>query len=411
MTKFLGKLIDIDTAIEKAVSTINDLGLDVVETSIWESVGRVSAEDVEATVDQPRYDRSAVDGYCVKAEDTYGSTPNNPAKLVVKGSMKPGDPPDKYSIGYGEAVEVSTGTPIPPGCDAVVMAEDVGHVDKYIEIYRPVPRYANISRRGEDYRVGETIVSRNKLLKPWDLAIIASSGYDKIRVYEKIRVGLICSGSEIVEPGQLLGVGQIYNSTGVLVKNYLDMISFIETHYYGVYPDQENVLEEALSKALEENHVVITCGGAGVSGVDVVRDIVGEKGVYVFRGVAMRPGRPTSLAVIDGKPVFMLSGYPVAAWTGLEALFKPIIYRLMGLDQPVNPSVEAFLVKRVPNTIGYRSYIRVRLWREDGRYFVEPYMLKGSGILSSLTRSNAYIVIHEDLEGYEAGDKVVAYLL
>ena len=410
MPRFLGELISVDKAIEKALSSI-ELRLDTIETSVWDAMGLLLAEDIRATHDQPPFDRSAVDGYAVKSEDTIGASQLNPAQLRIKGLMRPGDKPSKYTVGYGEAVEVSTGAPLPVGADAVVMYEDTSRVGEYVEIYRPVAPYDNVSKRGEDYRAGEILVSRNTLLKPWDLAIIASNGFDKVKVYEKIRIGIICTGGEVVEPGGEAGEGEVYNSTGVLVKNYLDQMSFVETKYYGVIGDDPGLVRDFLEHAIRENHMVITCGGAGVSDVDVVKDTIESIGEYIFRGVALRPGRPTSLAVVNGKPVFMLSGYPVAAWTGLEALVKPLLYKWLGLNEPPKPVVKARVKKRVPNVIGYRSYIRVRLWFENGEYVVEPYMLRGSGVLSSLVKSNAYIVIPEDMEGFQEGDIVDAILL
>ena len=125
----------------------------------------------------------------------------------------------------------------------------------------------------------------------------------------------------------------------------------------------------------------------------------------------MRPGRPTSLGVVNGKPVLMLSGYPVAAWTGLEAIFYPAIHRILGLEPPLKPAIKARLKTPLPNTVGYRSYIRVRVWREDGELLAEPYMLKGSGVLSSLVKSNGYIIIPEDVEGLEPGEEVTVYMI
>ena len=405
LSRFLEKLISVDEAVVKAVDSIV-LRLERVEVSVWNALGLILAEDVVARFDQPPFNRSAVDGYAVKSSDTFGASQLNPVRLRLIGTMATGDTPDKYVLGYGEAVEVSTGAPLPEGADAVVMVEDTNRFGEYVEVYKPVAPYENVSKKGEDYRRGEVIVSRNKILAPWDLAIIASNGYDKVVVYEKLRVGIMCTGNEVVEPGFKAGSGEVYNSTGVLVKNYLAQHSFIEPRYYGVFSDDYSVVRDALEKIIAENHVAITCGGAGVSDVDVVRDVIGDLGEYVFRGVAMRPGRPTSLALVEGKPVFMLSGYPVAAWTGLEALVTPILYRVLGLQPPVKPVVKARLKRRVPNVIGYRSYIRVRVWVENGEYMAEPYMLRGSGVLSSLVKSNGYIVIPENTEGYQEGDLV-----
>ncbi len=410
MPKLLGELVSVDEAVSRAVEKI-EIKLNTVEENVWEASGLVLAEDFVARIDQPRFDRSAVDGYAVRSADVLGASPLNPVVLGVKGVMKPGDDPGKYSIGEGEAVEIYTGAPLPRGADAVVMYEDTNRMGEYVEIYKSVSRYANVSRRGEDFRKGELLIKAPTLLRPWHLAVMSANGVDRVKVYERLRVGVIVTGDEIVEPGHPLSRGEIYNSTGVLVYNYLSEISFIEPRYYGVFPDNREVLEKILSKALRENHVVVTTGGSSVSEEDVIRDIIDEKGEWIVRGVAMRPGRPTSIAIVEDKPVFMLSGFPVAAWTGLEALFTPIIHKALGLNPPTRPVVRARLERRLPNTVGYRSYIRVKLACRQNECSAEPYMLKGSGILSSLVKSNGYIVIPEHLEGYEEGEIVEVHIL
>ncbi|ABN70656.1 molybdenum cofactor synthesis domain [Staphylothermus marinus F1] len=408
MVKFLGSLISVDEAVEKATKAFKDLiELRVVEKTVWDALYYVSSEDVVALIDQPRYDRSAVDGYAVISSDTTGASPTNPAILRVKGYMSPSSTPDEYIVKNGEAVELTTGSPLPLGADAVVMYEDTYRVGDEVEIYKSVPSGANVAKKGEDYKKGEVLVKKNTLLKPWHLSIIASTGINTVKVFEKMRIGIIASGSELVEPGYKLDKGQIYNSTSVLVKNYIETLGFTTSKYYGVFPDEKEALKEALFKALRENHLVITTGGTGVSDEDVIRDIVDEYGEWVFRGVAMRPGRPTSAAIINDKPVFLLSGYPVAAWTGLEAIVSPTLYNILDLEKPVKPVIQGVLARRVPNTVGYRSYIRVTIRiSSDNKVIVEPYMLKGSGVLSSLVKTNGYIILYENVEGYEKGSIV-----
>lgn len=402
MVKYLGKLINVDEAIEKTVKAINRIDLRVVEKDVFNSLGYILAEDVYASTDQPPFDRSAVDGYAVISTDTYGASYTNPVKLKIVGIMEPGDDPSKVCVKRGEAVYVSTGSPLPLNSDAVVMHEDAEAVDNYVYVYKPVPKYGNVSKKGEDYRAGELLVGKNTVLKPWDLGFIASNGIRYVKVFEKIRIGILCVGDEIAEPGEEISGGRLYNSTGVLVKNYLDAISFVESKYYGVVEDDKDKIFSVLEEMARENHVMVTTGGTGVSDNDVLRDVVDENGVFIFRGVAMRPGRPTSFALMFGKPLLMLSGYPVGAWTGLEALFTPILYRVLGLKLPTKPLVRAKLMRKVPNRVGYRSYIRVKLVEKNGEIIAEPLMLKGSGVLSSLVRSDGYIIVPENVEGFES---------
>jgi molybdopterin molybdotransferase len=410
MPKLLGKLTTIDEAVRKASETIR-INLNVEEAPVQECLGRIIHGDFKARLDQPRFDRAAVDGYAVRSIDVVGASPFNPVTLRVKGLLLPGDTPEGRRIGPGEAYEVHTGAPLPEGADAVVMYEDTRGGEGIVEVYRPVPAYGNVSRRGEDYTVGRILVKDKTILKPWHIAAITGNGVSRINVYEKLNVGLVVTGSEVVEPGLPLKAGSLYNSTGYLVKTYIESMGFTRVNYYGVYPDVKEAIREAVFKAADENHIVVTTGGTSVSSGDLVRDIVEEDGEWIVRGVAMRPGRPTSIALLKGKPLFLLSGYPVAAWTGLEALFKPIIYRVLNVEPLPVPSIKARLKVKVPNAVGYRSYIRVKVWRENGEYVTQPFMLKGSGILSSLLDSNGYMVIPENVEGYEEGDEVTVYLI
>ena len=410
--KYLGKLISVDEAV-KLVLEKTRLELSTKLIDIYSALNHILAEDIYAEYDAPAYDRSAVDGYAVRSIDTVGASPLNPAILRVKGIIRPGDDPEKYFVGENEAVEITTGAPLPLGADAVVMYEDTHRTDDIVEVYKAVPMYANVSRKGEDYKKNELLVKNNTLLTDRFLAIIASTGIRKVRVYEKIKIGLITTGNELVEPGHKLKPGKIYNSTSVLVKTYLEKHApFTLIKYYGIYPDNYRVLTEVLSKAINENHIVITTGGTGVSSEDVIRDVIENNGEWIFRGVALRPGRPTSAALVSNKPIFMLSGFPVAAWTALESIVLKTLYLLHGLNPPSRCSVKARLTRRVPNTVGYRTYIRVSIREDKDRGLIaEPYMLKGSGILSSLTKSNGYIVLRENVEGYEEDDIIDVYLL
>ncbi|MEM0380227.1 MAG: molybdopterin molybdotransferase MoeA [Desulfurococcaceae archaeon] len=409
-TGFYSSLINVDRAIELATSFIRELDIGVEKINVWSGLNRIIAEDIYAERDQPCCLKSYVDGYAVKASDIQGASFSNPVRLFVKGLLKPGENPSKYVLKNGEAVEVYTGSPLPIGSDTVVMYEDVVRDGDYIDVFKTLSVYSNVAQIGEDYRKGDLLVSRRTVLKPQHLAIIASSGLFEISVYEKIRIGLICTGSEVLDkPVNHIDYG-VYNSTCILVKNMVEQLGFTEIKYYGTIPDETSIIDKTLSKALSENHVLITCGGAGFSENDVLSRIVDRKGFYVFRGVALRPGKPTSLAILNNKPVFLLSGFPVAAWCGLEAIVIPVIHKLMGVEPPFKPCFKTILKRNVPNVIGYRSYVRVKIYRVKDELYSEPYGLRGSGVLSSLVKTNGFIIIPEDCEGYSEGSIVDTYL-
>ncbi len=409
MARFWGRLWRLRDALATASKSVR-LELGFEEVSIDDCLGRVIAEDIVAPCDIPYWDTSVVDGYAVKASDIVSASPSSPIQLRVKGVLEPSDPPDKFGVlESGWAIEVYTGSPLPVGADTVVMYEDVVVGDGYIEVTRSLPRWANVSRRGEDVRGGDIVVKENTLLNQFHVTVLAILGYSRVRVYERIRVGLLSVGDELVPVGSKLEKGRKYASTEYLLLSMLSRIGFVEPRYYGVVGDDIDALADRIEAMARENHVLVTIGGTSVSRRDVVPDYVEENGEWIIRGIALRPGRTTSLAVVHGRPLFLLSGHVVAAWVGYKAFLEPLLHRWIGLEPPRPCSVKATLKRRIANPVGYRSFVRTRVWRENGRYYAEPYMVSGSNIVSSLLYTQGYIVVPEDLEGYEVGDEVDVY--
>ncbi len=411
MPRYWGRLTRLDEALEKGVKEVK-LQVEVIREPVWRVCGLINAEDIYAPMDLPPYNNSAVDGYAVRAEDTYGVSPTNPIRLRVKGLLKAGDPPDLYGrIDYGEAIEVYTGAPLPPGANAVVMYEDTRRIGNEIEVFHPVPMYANVNRAGDDVRRDELVLGGGIQINPYHIAMLVSLGIREVSVYRPLRIGILSIGDELIDLDRDLGPGKRYSSTDVLVEKYLEEIGFVEPRRYGIVPDDLDELATVLDKMLSRSDIVVTVGGTSVSEKDLVPEYVERHGRWVVHGIALRPGRTNGLAVINGKPLFALSGNPVAAWVGLEALVKPLLYRWLGSYPPLDPYVLAVLRNRVVNQVGYRSYVRVSLEFSSGKLYAVPYMVKGSSIVSSLARTHGYIVVPEDHEGYEAGETVKVYLL
>ncbi|AFK51679.1 molybdenum cofactor synthesis domain protein [Thermogladius calderae 1633] len=403
--KGIKELVSIHEAVSRLARVLAKIELDVEEVDVAEAYGRVLAGDVVALVDHPGFDRSAVDGYAVVSSDTYSASVFNPAELELV---------DAPVIGPGKARPISTGAPLPSGADAVVMEEDVKRVGGKILVYKPVAQGSNVSRRAEDFARGEVLVRAGTVLDFRKIPIIYASGYSTVRVFRRLRVGVVTVGSEVVEPGPGtagLEGGRVFNSTGYVVLSYLRRLPFIEARYYGVIPDDLHLLADFVTRALALNDIVITTGGTGPSEGDLVYDLVERGGAWVFRGVAMRPGRPTSASVVDGKPVLHLSGFPLAAWVGLEGVFKAALVEAFGLKGLGNLIVYAKLTRRLPNQAGYTTFVRSTLTAGVGGLpLVEPFMLRGSGLLRSLAETNSYIRLEEGSEGFEEGEVVPVYL-
>ncbi len=387
----------------------------MIKVHIGEALGRYLAEDIIAPFNLPPHNRSVVDGYAVRSKDTFGASPSNPVILKVKGFVRVGENLG-LEVGEGEAVELSTGAPMPKGADSVVMYEKARRVGDFIEVLEPVPPMANVSRVGEDVREGERILARGVRLAPWDIAVLASLGYKSVRVYN-VNVALISTGSELVELENVedargaLESGLVINSNRYSMEGLLRDNGF-NPHYLGIVPDDFEAIRNVIIKALESYDAVITMGGASVGKPDyTVKAVKSLNPDYLAHGILMRPGRANSLAVVGGKPVFMLSGFPVASIVGFEAIAKPLLLRMVGGVEEPKPLVKGVLTRRVNTPINVRSYVRVKVYRRNGEVYVEPLALTGSGILSTLVRGNGILIVPENREGYDEGDVVEVILL
>ncbi|WP_448577337.1 molybdopterin molybdotransferase MoeA [Thermosphaera sp.] len=403
--KILKGLIEVDEAVAAFAKVLSKINLQKESVRIEEALGRIVASDVKAEFDFPDQDRSAVDGYAVLAEDTYYASQYNPVELKIVNNRE-GD----LCVERGVAFEVFTGNPIPCGANSVVMKEDTVRDNDKILVLKPVPVGGNISRKGEDYTKGSVLVGKGTVVNPFHIAIMASNGLKMVEVFEKLKIGIISTGNEIVSPGLAREHGEYYDSTGTLIHQLLIQDGFYRVTYYGIFPDDVKALTEALEEATLENDIVITIGGTGVSESDVVIDAAEKIGEQVFRGVKMRPGRPTSSSLVNGKPVLHLSGYPVAAWTGYEVILRRAVAKAFNLVNYKRHVAFARLSRRLPNQAGYQTYIRVQLKTGEGELTAEPYMLRGSGVLSSLVFSHGYVEIPSNIEGFEKGDIVKVFL-
>jgi molybdopterin molybdotransferase len=371
--------------------------------SVWSALNRVLAEDIDAEEDLPRFDRSAVDGYAVKAEDTFGASQFKPKtlKLTNAGELK-----------SGEAKQVWTGNPLPKGSDAVLMLENVKLVgDSQIEVWTAVTPGENVSRRGEDIAKGEVAVKAGTRLKPHHLALISALGKSEVKVFEKPKVAILATGNELVEVGEKPREDQIYETNRVLLASLCHELG-AEPLDLRIAKDDAEEISEKLKHGLEEADAVITTGGTSVGASDLVPTAInklGEPGVLVH-GIAMRPAMPTALAIVNDKPIIVLSGNPVAAFFGFEVFAKPLILKMLGIKNEPRPVVTARLTRRTSTALGRKTFVRVRVFQQNGEFFAEPISARGSGIISTLTKANGYIVVPENHEGLEEGETVQVHL-
>ncbi|HTY76158.1 MAG TPA: gephyrin-like molybdotransferase Glp [Candidatus Nanoarchaeia archaeon] len=377
-----------------------------VSIPLEDGFNRILAEDAVAQEDLPRFDRSAVDGYAVRAEDTSGASQQKPLLFRLTEGEEFTD------TSHREAKQVWTGNPLPKGANAVVMVENTKKVESKIEVWTQAAPHDNVSRKAEDIKKGEVAVQGGTRLKPYHLALLSALGNNEVKVVEKPKIAILATGNELAKVGEERNEKQIYESNRVMINA---MVSELDADPLdlGLAKDNVDEIAEAIELGLKIADVVITTGGTSVGGLDLVPDAVNKLGKpgIVIHGVALRPAMPTALAALEGKPVLVLSGNPVAAITGFEVFARPLICKLMGLKKEENrPTVKAKMTRKIATALGRKNFVRVKVIQKNEEYTAEPISAKGSGNLSTMTKANGYVIVPENREGLAEGEAVVVHL-
>jgi molybdenum cofactor synthesis domain-containing protein len=374
-----------------------------IAVSLQEAYGRILAVDILAKDDLPRFDKSAVDGYALKAEDTLGASQFKPAAFQLTQAEQVTDK---------QAKQVWTGNPIPKGANAVVMLENTKTRDGGLEVWSQLAPGDNVSKKGEDIKKGEKPVKAGTRLNPYHIALAAALGYSQVKVYDKPKIAILATGNELAELGTQPVGNQIYDSNKIMLSVMCQELG-VQTLDLGIAKDNLDEISEKIRLGLETCDAVITTGGTSVGGLDLVPDAVnklGKLGVIVH-GVALRPGMPTALAVLDGKPILILSGNPVAAIVGFEVFGRIVVCRMLGLSkEEPRPVLKAVLARKVASALGRKTYVRVRVFERDGEFFAEPVSAKGSGAISTMTMSNGFVIVPENREGLAEGETVTVHM-
>ena len=396
------KLTNVDEALSIFFKALKPKRLSIERVSLDNARGRVTAENIVAPMDLPLFDRSAVDGYAVRAEDTFDASQFKPRTLKLI---------QKNSIDRDQAKQVWTGNPLPKGADAVIMLEYTIAVKGGIQIIAAVTPSENVSKKGEDIKRGEVAVKSGTRLQPHHVGFLAALGMTHIDVVQKTKVAFLSTGNELVELRKKPPPNKIVNSNRFVISGLCRELG-AEPLYLGIARDKEEEISAKILEGLGKADVVITTGGTSVGIADLVPIVVNKLGKpgIVVHGVGLRPGMPTALGILRGKPVFVLSGYPIAAIVGFEVFVRPTILKMLGIERKSRPVVKAQLAKRVVGALGRRVYLRVKTFEKSGEFYVEPVRTKGSGLYSSMTKANGYVIIPEDREGFEEGEIVTVHL-
>ncbi|CAB3287188.1 Molybdenum cofactor synthesis domain protein [Methanocaldococcus lauensis] len=395
--KLIKKLMPLNNA-EKIVfnnlSEYIEKNKKIKKANLIESLNRVLCEDIISPIDLPYFNRAAMDGYAVIAEDTFGASETNPIILNLVNNDE---------IFSGEAKKIFTGEKLPKNADAVVMKEFCNEVKDFVEIYKSVYPNENVSKVGEDVKKGEIVLKKGTIINPYHLNLLASLGIKKVNVYD-LKFGIIPTGDELVSLEDVENIeedikklnGKVINSNVYMLYGLVKNLGF-NGKIYDIVEDNKDSLKNTIKLALKENDILLITGGTSISERDITVETVKELGNILIHGVNIRPGKPFGLGVVNNKLIFMLSGYPVASAVQFELFIQRFFTKRKKIIMP--------LKRNIASELGRVDFVRVKINK-----YVDPIRITGSGVISSLTKSDGYILIPENVEGYEKGEFVEVYL-
>lgn len=401
------KLLTFDEAQKVIASNFKPSDIGEEEAVLLEAYSRVLSENIVSTLDIPPFSRSTVDGYAVKAEDTFGADENQPVTLKLSGTVNIGEQP-KVVIAKGEAAEIVTGAPIPDGADAIVMVEDTEQENCDLKVFSAVTVNENIMKKGSDIKKDSVVLRKGQLLGSSEIGVIAAMGLTKVKVQRIPIVAVLSTGGEVTEPGKPLPAGKIYDINAYSLSTAV-IESGAKPVYFGVIPDDKAALSKALQSALASADLVLTSGGVSVGPRDYTPQIVdslGKPGIIVY-GIAVKPGKPTTVGFIGEKPVFSLPGHPTSALLIFYLLARPLIQQLAGRPVVDLKKVKAVAGSRMFSAKGRRTFVMVKLeFDKNCRLIAEPVETGASGAITTLAKSDGFVEIPEDMQFVDVDQEV-----
>ncbi len=399
--KPFGALLPFEEAkriIDENITPVTGVG----KISIDEAGGRVLAGDVVATLSSPPFDRAAMDGYAVRARDTFGAGQRRPRVLNVVGEVHAGETPQQR-VNTGECVQIATGAMMPRGAGAVVMVEDTEAEKGRVKVFKSVSPGANVGRKGEDIKKGDLVLSRGLVLDAGKVGVLASQGTRKVSVYEKPRVAILPTGEEVVEVGKRLKPGQVYDINSHTIASVVKENGGIPLRV-GIAGDDIAKLKSAITEALKSDLIVLS-GGSSVGERDLLVDVLEEMGKILFHGIQVKPGKPTIFALVEGKPLLGMPGYPTSCLINTYLFLLPAVRKMAHLPPQRGRNLEARLGRRVPGSVGRKQFLTVKL---EGNEAVPVF--KESGAITSVAEADGYIEIAENIDLLEKGELVTVTL-
>ncbi|MDK6029087.1 molybdopterin biosynthesis protein [Ignisphaera sp. 4213-co] len=400
--KLFHTLLSVEEVLSKLEQLIKPLGIETVD--ILNAYNRVIAEDIYAPMDYPPFDRSEVDGYAVSIKSVEGVDELHSVELKVIGKVSIGENPS-LEVSEGVAVAIDTGAVIPRGADGVVMEEFIDKINDKVVVFRGIAPGENISYAGSDIARDEIILYKGSRLTHLEIGVLAALGIKHVKVYKKPRAVVLSIGNELKMPGDKLDVGRIYDSNGYAITTYLKSLG-IEADYYGILPDDENIVYNAISTLLSKYDIVITSGGTSAGEEDVTYRVFEKIGNIIVHGIRVKPGKPTVIAVTEnGKILFGLPGFPFSALSIAITILKFVIDKLEGHEYTKSSTIKALTTFKIRKDIGRKWYIPVVLSNVAGRKYA-IMLASSSGSVSSLLKADGIAILEENRDYIDEGEEI-----
>lgn len=388
--------ISVEEALNKYFDRFNDFnhGLEKENIQVEASVGRITAAPVFAVTSSPNHNAAAMDGIAVVSKATFGASESCPILLEKEKDFE----------------YINTGYVIRDPYDAVIMIEDVVEVNNNcVRIIKPAAPWQHVRPIGEDIVVGEMIIPANHKIRPLDLGALLSGGVLAIDVYEKVKVGIIPTGTEIIEPHETLKKGMIYESNSRMFAGLVEEYGGVAKRWPPIN-DEYDLLKNTIKEAVSDHHMIIVNAGSSAGSKDYTRAIIEELGEVVIHGIAIKPGKPTILGFVDGTPVLGIPGYPVSAYFAFETFAKTTLFKMQNMESKQIQKIEATLSRRIVSSLKHMEYVRIKLGQVGDKLIATP-LNRGAGVTMSLVRADGILKVPRNSEGFDAAEKVEVELL
>lgn len=392
--------IPVREAINRVVS--QEIYTKQIEVPLESSVNYILAEDIVATYEIPRFNKSPYDGFALRSKDTEGASGEHRINFTVIDHIGAGSVSEK-EVGPFEAVRIMTGAEMPKGADAVVMLEQTVEDEQSFTIRKSFNVNENVSLKGEETQIGDTVLNKGQQINPGAIAVLATYGYTQVKVFDKPSIGVIATGSELLEVGDDLEPGKIRNSNGPMIAALSQKFN-LDVASYQIQEDDLKSSIQVVKEAMAKHDIVITTGGVSVGDFDYLPQIYDEINAEVlFNKIAMRPGSVTTVAVAEGKYLFGLSGNPSACFTGFELYVKPAVLHMMGATAIYPQMIQATLMEDLTKANPFTRFVRATATFNGKAMTVVPSGFNKSGAVVAIAHSNAMIMLPGGTRGYQKG--------